>query len=65
MDERKQMKIDINAENTILMALSIFRMQYKSGRNKTNVVKSIDKNFKNWYYKNDLKERGDFFDKRK
>ena len=43
----------------------VFEIQYKSERKKTNVVKSIDKNFKNWYNKNDLKERGDFFDKRK
>ena len=42
----------------------IFEIQYKSGRKKTNVVKSIDKKIKNWYNNNDKKERGDFFDNR-
>ena len=41
-----------------------FRTQYKSGRNKTNVVKSVDKKLKNWYNNSDKKERGDFFDNR-
>ena len=41
-----------------------FRIQYKSGRKRTNVVKSVDKKLKNWYNNSDKKERGDFFDNR-
>ena len=41
-----------------------FEIQYKGGWKKTNVVKSLDKKFENWYNNNDKKERGDFFDNR-
>jgi hypothetical protein len=43
MDERKRIKSATNIEKAIFVALWLFKIRHKSGRKKTNVVKSLDK----------------------